>query len=96
MDDLKNRLGLDAQSQKVDWGTLGVLGSESLAKLKYVTPNPIPSTLIASSYHPTPNYACMHALMQLCIYAFNLVRIQLCMRTCLLVYVRLLKLNNTA
>lgn len=36
MDDLKNRLGLDAQSQKVDWGTLGVLGSESIAKLKYV------------------------------------------------------------
>jgi hypothetical protein len=36
VDDLKNRLGLDAQSQKVDWGTLGVLGSESIAKLKYV------------------------------------------------------------
>jgi hypothetical protein len=34
VDDLKNRLGIDAKSQKVDWGTLGVLGSESLAKLK--------------------------------------------------------------
>ena len=34
VDDLKNRLGLDAQAQKVDWGTLGVLGTESLAKLK--------------------------------------------------------------
>lgn len=34
VDDLKNRLGLDAQAQKVDWGTLGVLGSESLTKLK--------------------------------------------------------------
>ena len=36
VDDLKNRLGLDAQAQKVDWGTLGVLGKESLAKLKLV------------------------------------------------------------
>eukprot|EP00596_Hydrurales_sp_CCMP1899_P004013 CAMPEP_0119044008 /NCGR_PEP_ID=MMETSP1177-20130426/27858_1 /TAXON_ID=2985 /ORGANISM="Ochromonas sp, Strain CCMP1899" /LENGTH=442 /DNA_ID=CAMNT_0007013349 /DNA_START=469 /DNA_END=1797 /DNA_ORIENTATION=+ len=34
VDDLKTRLGIDAEAQKVDWGTLGVLGSESIAKLK--------------------------------------------------------------
>ena len=72
MDDLKNRLGLDAQSQKVDWGTLGVLGSESIAKLKYVITldDVIKFFYLMYVYFSVSIYACMYVCMHnTCIFA---------------------------